>query len=136
MLFKHYKRLIVLPVLMCMSVLYAQDILEIKEKRVIAPDETFTVNEGTVVKMGPGAVLDVRGSLVVNGTSENPVRFQNMDDANPGLGIQISGIEQTSTIEIKGAVFNGLIQPLRFDPFWYRKSVKIQGVKIQNAPSY
>ena len=136
MLFKHYKRLIVLPVLMCMSVLYAQDILEIKEKRVIAPDETFTVNEGTVVKMGPGAVLDVRGSLVVNGTSENPVRFQNMDDANPGLGIQISGIEQTSAIEIKGAVFNGLIQPLRFDPFWYRKSVKIQGVKIQNAPSY
>lgn len=136
MLFKHYKRLIVLPVLMCMSVLYAQDIIEIKEKRVIDTNETFTLKEGTIVRMGPGAVLDVRGNLVVSGTSDNPVRFQNMDEANPGLGIQISGIEQASTIEIKGAIFNGLIQPLRFDPFWYRKSVKIQSVTIQNAPSY
>ena len=136
MIFDRYKRVIVLPVLMLVAALNAQAVLEIKDKRVIKQDETLTISEGTVVKMGPGAFIDVRGTLKVIGSSSKPVVFVNMDDKNPGAGIQISGIVDDANIQITGVVFNGLIQPIRFDPFWYRKTVQISDVRIQNGKSF
>jgi hypothetical protein len=136
MIFDRYKRVIVLPVLMLVAALNAQAVLEIKDKRVIKQDETLTISEGTVVKMGPGAFIDVRGTLKVIGSSSKPVVFVNMDDKNPGAGIQVSGILDGAEIQITGVVFNGLIQPIRFDPFWYRKTVLISDVRIQNGQSF
>jgi len=136
MMFNRYKRLIVLPILMCMSLVKAQGILEINERRIVKADETLTINAGTLIKMGPGAILDVRGSLKIKGTAENPVRISNVNPEIPAMGIQISGILENGKIEISGVEFDGLIQPLRFDPFWYRKNVNITAIKIKNSASY
>lgn len=136
MMFNRYKRLIVLPILMCMSLVKAQGILEINERRIVKADETLTINAGTLIKMGPGAILDVRGSLKIKGTAENPVRISNVNPETPAMGIQISGILENGKIEISGVEFDGLIQPLRFDPFWYRKNVNITAIKIKNSASY
>ena len=136
MMFNRYKRLIVLPILMCMSLVKAQGILEINERRIVKADETLTINAGTLIKMGPGAILDVRGSLKIKGTAENPVRISNVNPEMPAMGIQISGILENGKLEISGVEFDGLIQPLRFDPFWYRKNVNITAIKIKNSASY
>ncbi len=136
MMFKRYKRIILVPLLLCMTLLKAQDILEINNNRIVNPGETMSINAGTLVKMGPGAVLDVRGSLYIKGTVSNPVRFVNVDPFVPAMGIQISGIESEGVIDIKGLEFSGLIQPLRFDPFWYRKVVDISNTSIRYSTSY
>jgi hypothetical protein len=119
-----------------MSLVKAQGILEINERRIVKADETLTINAGTLIKMGPGAILDVRGSLKIKGTAENPVRISNVNPEIPAMGIQISGILETGKIEISGVEFDGLIQPLRFDPFWYRKNVIITAIKIKNSASF
>ncbi len=135
MLFNRFKRLIVIPVFMCLSWVKAQEVIEIKERRVVKPGETLTIKEGTIVKMSPGAHIDVRGSLNVNGTKEKPVIFLNADPQKPGLGIIVSGIQEDGIIQISEVQFDGLLQPLRFDPFWYRKRVNIQSGRIFNATS-
>jgi hypothetical protein len=133
MLFSRYKRIIVLPVLLCFAMLKAQDVIEIQEKRVIKAEETLTIKEGTVVKLGPGAFLDVRGTLIIKGSKTKPVRFVNSNNAKPGIGIQIAGIQELGNIQIEGVRFENLIQPIRFDPFWYRKNVTIYDVKITGS---
>lgn len=136
MMANRYKRLIVLPFLICVTYLKSQSTLEINGKRIINPGESFSIGAGTIVTMGPGAVLDVRGNLNIAGTPENPVTFVNANESVPAVGIQISGIEDGGTVKISSVSFDGLIQPLRFDPFWYRKTVKINDLSIRNSSSF
>lgn len=136
MMFIRYKRLILMPLLLCWSFAKAQDVLEINEKRVVKQGETLSIKAGTLVKMGPGAVLEVRGSLIIKGTPTDLVKFVNTDSNNPASGIQIVGFEDAASMELNGIVFDGFIQPLRFDPFWYRKNVNISDVRILNSHSF
>lgn len=45
---------------------------------------TLTVAPGAIVKFGPGTLLDVFGTLVVNGTEANPAIFTSLQDDSAG----------------------------------------------------
>jgi hypothetical protein len=88
-----------------------------------------------VVELGSGAVLQVEGSIIVNGTETNPVIFKNLDENISGLGIVISGSNYEAKVELNNVKFEGLIQPLRFDPFWHRKEIALKNISIWNSIS-
>ncbi len=115
--------------------LLGQAIVKISDVKIVSPGEVLNIPAGTTIELGAGAVLQVEGSLVLNGTALNPIRVKNMDIANPGLGIVISGKEKNGVVELNYVEFENQIQPIRFDPFWHRKSVEINHIQIANCNS-
>ena len=131
-----FKRLLILSASVVALAGSAQSVMQIKDRKVVKPGETFEIPAGTEVIFGPGASILVEGSLKIKGSKNNPVIFKNEDNEKPGNGIQIYGIEENGEILIEYAQYLGVIQALRFDPFWYRKSVSISNVNIRNASSF
>ena len=79
------------------------------------------------------ARLLVYGGVEIKGTRENPVKIISRDEDNPGLGIVIADFKaKNSEVIIENAEFSGLVQAIRFDPFWYRKLVKLDHIEISN----
>ena len=115
--------------------LLGQSVIKIADIKIVPAGETLTIPAGTVVELGSGAVLQVEGSIIVKGTESNPVIFKNMDENISGLGIVISGTNYESTVELNNVKFEGLIQPLRFDPFWHRKEISLKNISIWNSIS-
>lgn len=115
------------------GLLSAQTTITIKDVKKVASGETLTIPAGSTVEFGPGAVLQVEGGLVIEGNESSPVIFKNSNNATPGLGILINSANESASIKIKGAKFENLVQPLRFDPFWHRKSVGIEAVSISGS---
>lgn len=112
-----------------------QSIVKIADVKIVASGETLTIPAGTTLEFGAGAVLQVEGSLVMNGTASNPINIKNIDAANPGLGIVISGAENNAKVELNYVIFDNQIQPIRFDPFWHRKSVELNNISIAKCIS-
>jgi hypothetical protein len=115
--------------------LFGQSVMKITDIKIVSDGETLTIPAGTVVEFGSGAFLKVEGSLLVKGTESNPVIFKNMDESNSGLGIVISGSNNESFIILNHVKFDGLIQPLRFDPFWHRKEIALKNISFWNSIS-
>jgi len=115
--------------------LFGQSVLKIADIKIVSVGETLTIPAGTVVEFGSGAFIKVEGSLIVNGSEENPVIFKNMDENILGLGIVISGSKYESVVQLNHVKFDGLIQPLRFDPFWQRKEVELKNISFWNSIS-
>ncbi len=113
----------------------AQSVINISGTKTVAGGEIFKVPAGSTLVFEPGALLSVEGGLELNGTEESPIKIISKDPQNPGRGIQINGWDQNATIQISHANFDGLLQPLRFDPFWYRKTVKFKNIGIKNSTS-
>jgi hypothetical protein len=61
--------------------------------------------------------------------------MKSMDLQNPGNGIMVKGIDENGSVVMDNVRISGLIQPLRFDPFWYRKSVDLKSMVISSANS-
>jgi hypothetical protein len=115
--------------------LLGQSVMKIADIKLVPEGETLTIPAGTVVEFGSGAVLQIEGSLIVNGTASNPVIFRNINNNISGLGIVIAGSNYKSIVEINNVKFEGLIQPLRFDPFWHRKQVVLENIAFWNSTS-
>lgn len=115
--------------------LFAQDAMRISGTQIVRKGETLTIDAGKVLQFEPGATLQVEGSLVVRGTSDKPVVMQSLDVANPGNGLMIRGIDEAGSIVLENVKAEGLVQPLRFDPFWYRKRVDLNGVTVTGSNS-
>ena len=115
--------------------LLGQSVIKIADIKIVPAGETLTIPAGTVVEFGSGAVLQVEGSLIVKGTESNPVIFKNLEEKISGLGIVISGSNYESTVELNNVKFEGLIQPLRFDPFWHRKEISLKNIAVWNSIS-
>ncbi len=115
--------------------LLGQSVIKIADIKIVSAGETLTIPAGTVVEFGSGAVLQVEGSLIVKGTESNPVIFKNLEEKISGLGIVISGSNYESTVELNNVKFEGLIQPLRFDPFWHRKEISLKNIAVWNSIS-
>jgi hypothetical protein len=115
--------------------LFGQSVLKIADIKIVSAGETLTIPAGTVVEFGSGAFLKIEGSLIVNGTESNPVIFKNMEENISGLGIAISGSNYESVVVLNNVKFDGLIQPLRFDPFWQRKEVELKNISFWNSIS-
>ena len=115
--------------------LLGQSVIKIADIKIVPAGETLTIPAGTVVEFGSGAVLQVEGSLIVKGTESNPVIFKNIEDGISGLGIVITGSNYESTVELNNVKFEGLIQPLRFDPFWHRKEISLKNIQVWNSIS-
>lgn len=115
--------------------LFAQDAMRISGTQIVRKGETMTIDAGKVLQFEPGATLQIEGSLVVRGTSDKPVVMQSLDVANPGNGLMIRGIDEAGSIVLENVKAEGLVQPLRFDPFWYRKRVDLNGVTVTGSNS-
>ncbi len=113
----------------------AQNSITISGTKVVSGGEVFKIPAGSTLVFEPGAILSVEGGLEIQGSEESPVVIVSKDPQNPGRGIQINGWDQKGQIIINHVKFDGLIQPLRFDPFWYRKTVQLKKVTIKNSVS-
>ncbi len=114
---------------------FGQSTIKIADVKIVAAGETLTVPAGAIIELGAGAVLQVEGTLIMNGTKSNPIQVVNADVNAPGLGIVITGSASNASVELSHVNFNGQIQPLRFDPFWHRKSVELKSIGIVNCVS-
>ena len=117
------------------GVLFSQTTINISGTQVVKKGETFTVDGGQTLLFEPGATLQIEGSLVIKGTTESPVIVKSSNQVMPGNGFMIVGIDESSVVSVSNVKFENLIQPMRFDPFWYRKSVKIQDISISGSSS-
>ena len=131
------KRLILLMGVLLIGSIKAQNSneLRIQGKKVVSKGETFIITAGTTVVFDEGASIEVEGSLVANGQSDNKIVFRSTNPDKPGVGIHVVGIDESSNINLNHVQFESLIQPLRFDPFWYRPSVNLKNFSIRNSVS-
>ena len=131
------KRLILLMGVLLIGSIKAQNSneLRIQGKKVVSKGETFIIAAGTTVVFDEGASIEVEGSLVANGQSDNKIVFRSTNPYKPGVGIHVVGIDESSNINLNHVQFESLIQPLRFDPFWYRPSVNLKNFSIRNSVS-
>lgn len=69
----------------------------------IEPGVTITVSPGTIIKFKPGAGLDIKGTLRVQGTSAQKVQIDAVSD-NP-YGLAVGGtLELTYAVMVRGAI--------------------------------
>jgi len=131
------KRLILLMGVLLIGSINAQNSneLRIQGKKVVSKGETFIIAAGTTVVFDEGASIEVEGSLVANGQSDNKIVFRSTNPDKPGVGVHVVGIDESSNINLNHVQFESLIQPLRFDPFWYRPSVNLKNFSIRNSVS-
>ena len=115
--------------------LYSQNVINISGTQIVKKGEIYTVEAGQTIQFEPGATLKVEGSLIIKGTKESPVVINSSNPEMPGNGFMIVGIDESAVISMSNVKFQHLIQPLRFDPFWYRKSVRIEDISISNSNS-
>lgn len=117
------------------SPVMSQNVITITGTKTVLGGESLVIPAGSTVVFEPGATLNIEGGLEVNGNAEVPVLFISKDPNHPGRGLQITGWDQNTAVNLSYAKFEGLLQPLRFDPFWYRKSVSLNQIGIKNSRS-
>lgn len=132
---KSYK-ILLLAILVCfLQAAKAQDTLHIEQLVKVNKGEELKIKAGTVVSFKPGARIWVEGALNINGTKEQPVVFISENKNDPGVGIIINGIDASANITVQNTSFIGLIQAISFEPFWSRKEVLFDGIKIAKSSS-
>ena len=123
----------ILALMACSAVKAQSNEVVISGTRVVDSSEIFTMKPGQTLVFDGGARLLVYGGVEIKGTRENPVKIISRDEDNPGLGIVIADFKaKNSEVIIENAEFSGLVQAIRFDPFWYRKLVKLDHIEISN----
>ncbi len=111
----------------------AQDTLVIEKVKKVNKNQTLTITAGTTVVFRPGAILWVEGSLAFEGNKSNPIIIKSQYPENPGIGIIINGNAPAATISIKHTEFAGIARPISFEPFWSRKKVMLEHLKIHGS---
>lgn len=122
----------VLLVLLC-SAVSAQEVLRIEGVRKVSKGENLKVKPGTTIVFSPGARIWVEGSLEITGTEEQPVFINSQDTKDPGIGIFVNGVNQDATVHIAHARFSNISRPLSFEPFWARREVTLDNLRISSA---
>lgn len=122
-------------ILLCLinSRIMAQDTLVIDKVKKINRNQTFTIKAGTTVVFNPGAIIWVEGSLNFEGNQNNPVLIKSLSKDNPGIGIIINGHAPEANINLKYVEFAGIARPISFEPFWSRKKVNLERLKIHGS---
>ncbi|MDP1727904.1 MAG: hypothetical protein Q8M15_14055 [Bacteroidota bacterium] len=115
--------------------IFAQDTLRISGTQYVKKGETLTFGAGKVLYFEPGATLQIEGSIDLEGTREHPVILISANRFKPGVGLLISGKESEGVILISHVKFESLLQPMHFDPFWYRKEVNISNTVFSGSLS-
>ncbi len=111
----------------------AQDTLVIEKVKKVNKNQTLTIPAGTTVVFKPGAMLWVEGSLSFEGEKNKPIIFKSLFPENPGIGIIINGNAPASNIVIKHTEFANIARPISFEPFWSRKKVTLDRLKIHGS---
>ena len=111
----------------------AQDTLRVDQMLRVKKGEELKIQAGTIVVMKPGSRIWVEGGIKIQGTKDNPVLFISENSSDPGTGIVINGLDAQSSVEINHTIFSGLIQPIRFEPFWSRREVLLEGLTIRGS---
>ncbi|MBC7383600.1 MAG: hypothetical protein H7296_11530 [Bacteroidia bacterium] len=121
-------------IVFCFSAM-AQDTMIISGTHYIKKGQTLSIAEGKLLLFKPGATLQVEGSLKLTGSAMHPITVKSADPERPGIGILFSGITEDGLINITNVKFESLLQPLHFDPFWYRKEVNISFCSFSGSQS-
>lgn len=113
----------------------SKDTLRFNENMFFDEGHSLEAYAGSVIELGPGVLLVIEGSLCLEGTAEKPIKVINQDPENPGVGIQIQAQNHDASVKIRHVEFQNLTQSLRFDPFWYRKEIVLEGLSFQGSTS-
>lgn len=121
----------------CLSLLsvQAQDTIRFNKSAIIGQENSLEAYGGDVIVLGPGVLLVVDGTLCLEGEKNKSVKIINADAENPAVGIQIQGQTADADIKIRHVEFEGMIQALRFDPFWQRDEVILSDLTISGSKS-
>ncbi len=122
-------------ILLCLYTnrIMAQDTLVIDKVKKINRNQTFTIKAGTTVIFNPGAIIWVEGSLNFDGDQNSPIVLKSLSKENPGIGIIINGHAPEASINLKHVEFAGIARPISFEPFWSRKKVSLDRLKIHGS---
>lgn len=113
----------------------AQDTLRFSQSTFINEQHSLESYAGGVIELGPGVLLIVEGSLCLEGDEDHPVEIINQDPLRPAIGIQVQGQNASAKLKIRYVHFKGLVQALRFDPFWQRDQVLLTNLNFSGSTS-
>jgi len=130
---KYFKILVLIMIAIGFKPLMAQDTIKLKESISVSKGSTYTLKAGTVLVLSSNVRILVEGSIDLNGTKENPIQILSEKTNEPGEGFIIKGNNYLATINFNNVNFTGLIQPIRFDPYWSRKTTNIENISISKS---
>ena len=132
----NFKILILIIIGFYINPLFAQDTIKLTESMAIAKGSTYTLKAGTVLIISPNVRVIIEGSMDLNGTKDQPIQIISENTKDAGEGFIIKSNNYLATINLSYVNFIGLIQPIRFDPYWSRKNVSIDNIKISKSNFY
>jgi hypothetical protein len=132
----NFKILILIIIGFYINPLFAQDTIKLTESMAIAKGSTYSLKAGSVIIISPNVRVIIEGSMDLNGTKDQPIQIISENKKDAGEGFIIKGNNYLATINLSYVNFIGLIQPIRFDPYWSRKNVSIDNIKISNSNFY
>jgi len=130
-----YRYLLAMSLILASIYSHGQDTLRFSKTTFIKQAKSLEACAGSVIELGPGVLLVVEGSLCLEGEKGKPVQIINQDPEKPGVGIQVQGQTADATVKIRHVEFKGMIQALRFDPFWQRTEVILSHLQIEGSHS-
>jgi hypothetical protein len=86
---------------------YLREDVSLTQSRVVAPGETLRIGPGTTLTAATGVTLRVEGTLIVEGTEEDPVRFLGAGTPRSWEGIVLAegGSAKLQYVQISGATY-------------------------------
>ena len=124
-----------LAIITCSSLSAQVNEIVVSGTQVVGSDETFKVESGQKLIFEAGARLIINGGLDIKGSKSSPIVIESRSKENPGLGIVVSTSNENTSIAVEHVDVTGLVQFVRFDPFWYRKSVSFKNLNMHGFNS-
>ena len=124
-----------LAIITCSSLSAQVNEIVVSGTQVVGSDETFKVESGQKLIFEAGARLIINGGLDIKGSKSSPIVIESRSKENPGLGIVVSTSNENTSIVVEHVDVSGLVQFVRFDPFWYRKSVSFKNLNMHGFNS-
>ena len=124
-----------LAIITCSSLSAQVNEIVVSGTQVVGSDETFKVESGQKLIFEAGARLIINGGLDIKGSKSSPIVIESRSKENPGLGIVVSTSNENTSIAVEHVDVTGLVQFVRFDPFWYRKSVSFKNLNLHGFNS-
>lgn len=100
---------------------------------VIGKEAVLTIEPGVKIFFAPGAAINVKGGLHIEGEANNLVQLSSAGGRESGTGIVIDESNPGKDIKINFASFKFLLKPLTFEKDWYRSGVDITNSDFFNT---
>lgn len=108
-----------------------KDSLVLYRSMSISGENPLQLKPGAELLLAPGVSLLIEGNINLQGAPNQAIKIRSLDPQRPAAGLVVKGQAYDQTVELKYLSFVGLSQPLRFEPFWQRKEVILEGLAFK-----